>query len=257
MSTVPPVATFLRFGTNGAARRRLVCLPYAGGGAPTFRQWPLDLPDDVEVLGVQVPGREPPFRQRPLESIDEMVAAVLPAVRMLDDLPFAIFGHSMGALVAYEVTLALEAAGEPSPTHLFVSGRRAPDAPMESEPIHHLPDEEFLDEMHERYNAVPDAVRREAELLALLLPVLRADVRAYETYRPSSPRTVACPVHVFGGRDDRHPPPERLGQWQDVAERQVRVRVFDGGHFYLTSQRQALTNAIAAAWTDAGASVDR
>lgn len=253
MSAGSAVASLLRFGSSGPTRRRLVCLPYAGGGAPTFRLWPRDLPDDVEVLGVQVPGREPPFRTRPLDSIDDIVAAVVPAMLTLDDLPFAIFGHSMGALVAFEVTLALEAARGPSPTHLFVSSRNSPDVPTDAEPMHEMPDEEFLDAMHDRYKAVPDVIRHEVELLALLLPVLRADVRAFETYRPRGGRTVACPVHVFGGSDDRHPRPDRLAEWQRVAAQPVRVQVFDGDHFYLNSQRPALASAIAAAWTDAAA----
>jgi medium-chain acyl-[acyl-carrier-protein] hydrolase len=245
-SSLQPLLT--RFGPSSNARRRLVCLPYAGGTPATYRLWPQSLPDDVEVVTVRLPGREPPFRDPPPDSIEAIVGCVLTALDRSSDLPFAVFGHSMGALVAYEVTLALEAAAGMSPEVLFVSSRRAPDEPSVLAPIHELPDHEFVDAVQERYNAVPAVIRGEPDLLALLLPTLRADIRAFETYRPLTGRKVRCPIHVFGGSDDRHPRPEQLAQWQRVAEREVRVRVFDGDHFYLTNQREALTGAIADAW---------
>jgi medium-chain acyl-[acyl-carrier-protein] hydrolase len=250
VSASPAVASVIRFDATGVARRRLVCLPYAGGGPATFRQWPQSLPADVEVVTVQLPGREPPYRQRPLNSVAAMVGSVLPALRDLTDLPFSIFGHSMGALVAFEITVALEDEGGVSPTHLFVSARRSPEEPSEASPVHHLPDDDFLDAVQGRYNAVPEIVRREPDLMALLLPVLRADIRAFETYEPMTGRKVRCPVHVYGGTDDRHPRPDQLARWQLVAEREIRVRVFDGDHFYLTSQRETLAADIAAAWSD-------
>ena len=115
--------------------------------------------------------------------------------------------------------------------------------------MHGLADADFLDELQRRYSAVPDVVRQEPELLALLLPVLRADVRAIETYAPLTDRKVRCPVHVYGGRDDRHPRPDQLPGWQRVAEREVRVRVFPGDHFYVAAQRDALAEDMAACWT--------
>jgi surfactin synthase thioesterase subunit len=148
------------------------------------------------------------------------------------------------------LTLALEAAGVRPPAHLFVSARRAPDEPDSEPPIHHLPDEEFLDELQRRYGAVPEAVRQEPELLALLLPTLRADIRAIERYVPSTARKVRCPVQVYGGSDDRHPVPGQLPGWKRVAERPVRVRLFAGDHFYLTPQRDALTADIVARWSE-------
>ena len=242
-------ATLLRFGTGSAARRRLFCIPYAGGGAGAFRWWVKDLPDDIELVAVQLPGRESRLRERPLDSIPDMVAAVQPIITAASDLPYAIFGHSMGALVAFELTLALEAAGAHVPSRLFVSARRPPDEPDSNPPVHALPQDEFLDELQRRYGGVPEAVRQEVELLALLLPTLRADIRAIELYTPSRPRKVQCPVHVYGGSEDRYPAPAQLPGWQRVADREVRVRLFAGDHFYLNTQRDALTADIAAHWS--------
>jgi surfactin synthase thioesterase subunit len=250
-------ATLVRLGARGVPRRRLFCIPYAGGGVGAFRWWAMALPPDIELMAVQLPGRESRLLEAPFDAVSDMVRAIQPVIAAVSDLPYAFFGHSMGALVAFELTLALEASDAQPPTHLFVSARRCPDEPDHEPPVHELPDDEFLDELQRRYGAVPDAVRQEPELLALLLPTLRADIRAIERYAPSSTRKVRCPVHVYGGADDRHPWPRQLPGWQRVAERDVRVRVFAGDHFYLTGQRDALTADIAASWIDAPAAKER
>jgi surfactin synthase thioesterase subunit len=157
----------------------------------------------------------------------------------------------MGALVAFELTVALEASDERAPSHLFVSSRRPPDELDTAAPIHDLPEGEFLDELQCRYGGVPEVVRREPELLALLLPTLRADVRALETYAPLTDRKVRCPVAVYGGLDDRRPRPEQLDGWRRWAEQEIRVRLFPGDHFYLAAQQELLTADLAARWADA------
>ena len=250
MSSRPTAAALIRIAGPHAPRRRLICLPFAGGGIGAFRAWGKRLPDDIELLGVQLPGRESRLREAPFDAIADIVSAVLPGVAAASRVPTALFGHSMGALVAYELTLALEASDGPAPAHLFVSARRSPDEPDPEPPVHALPDTTFLDELQLRYGAVPDAVRQEPELLALLLPALRADIRAIECYTPGT-RKVRCPVAVYGGAEDRHPLPAQLAGWQRVAESQIRVRLFEGDHFYLTSQRDALVDDIAARWVNA------
>jgi surfactin synthase thioesterase subunit len=242
-------ATLVRFAAPAGARRRLVCLPFAGGGVATYRTWVTSLPGDVEVVAVQLPGRSPSRREPAPDSIDALVMSVLPALAGLDELPFAIFGHSMGALLAFELTVALEGAGAATPEHLFVSGRRSPDAPLPSRPIHGLADDDFLDAIDGRYGGVPAAVRQEPDLLTLLLPALRADIRALETYVPSPGRQVRCPVHVFGGAADTNPRPDELQAWQGVAASPVSVRVFDGDHFYLRTDPTGLTAEIGRRWS--------
>jgi medium-chain acyl-[acyl-carrier-protein] hydrolase len=251
MSTNSSGASLLRFGPPASPRRRLFCFPFAGGGPSTFRLWHRSLPDDVEALAIQLRRSE-----HPLDSVAAIVDAVRPLVEDASDLPFAFFGHSMGALVAFELTVALEGDGGRSPSHLFVSARRAPDEFDHATPVHDLPQEQFLDELDRRFAAVPDAVRREPDLLELLLPALRADIRAIETYAPLTADRVQCPVRVYGGADDRHPRPEQLAGWQRVAEQAVRVRTFPGDHFYLNSQRDALTADIVSQWTDAAVAAE-
>jgi surfactin synthase thioesterase subunit len=248
--------SFVLFDSVATPQRRLFCIPFAGGGPATFRLWPRHLPSDVEVLAIQLPGRSPTSREPLLDSVAEIVDVLRGAVVANADLPYAIFGHSLGALVAFELTMALEAAGASPPSRLFVSGRRAPDEPRTERPIHALPDDAFLDALSDSYGGVPDVVRNEPELLAMLLPALRADVRTLETYAPLSGRKVACPVHVYGGTMDTHPCPSSLDGWQRVAERPISVRLFDGDHFYLAGEaRAALAADIAQRWGMPRASV--
>ena len=234
----------LPVGKCSAPVARLFCFAHAGGGASAFRLWPQQLPQ-VEVVAIQLPGRESRLRETALTSIREMVALALPELIEATTVPYALFGHSMGALLAYELALALEQHGAAPPSHLFVSGRRAPDEPDTATAMHPLAQDEFLDAMQLRYGGIPQAARNEAELMALLLPSLRADVFANETYLSNSARKIRCAVSVYGGVDDRHPAPSQLSGWQRVAEQPVRVRLFSGDHFYLATQRSALTADIA------------
>jgi len=261
-------SALIRFDAVGTPRRRLFCLPFAGGGPSTYRLWPKSLPNDVEVVVIVLPGRDPRTRAassaRPPGTMAELIPPSIDAIeelQTLSPLPFSIFGHSMGATVAYEITVELERRAESSttqataatPAHLFVSGRRPPDELHEGDRIHDLADEPFLDSMQRHYGGVPEAVRREPELLALFLPALRADVKVFETYTQLTDRRVMCPVRVYGGDDDRRPKPALLPGWQRVAEREISIRTFPGNHFYLNDARHELAADIAAHWAAADA----
>jgi surfactin synthase thioesterase subunit len=208
------------------------------------------LPDDVEVRFAQLPGRD--LRGGPpLDSIAAMVATLLPAVDEVADLPYAIFGHSMGALIAYELTAAIEGTRPHRPECLFVSARRPPDEGETHPPLAHLDDAEFISEMRDRYNAIPEAVLAEPDLLALLLPLLRADIRAFESYRHTLDTVIDTPLHVFGGRYDARPRPEALAGWQRVARHPITVETFPGGHFFINDLREPLIRTIVARWIGA------
>lgn len=252
-----PNARIIRFESASEPTRRLFCLPFAGGGPATYRLWPKANPGDVEICAIQYPGREPRSPIPPLDSVPDLVASVVQAIDETSDLPFAIFGHSLGALVAFEVAAALEATGRVRPDRLFVSARRPADEAHDAPPCHDLPEPQFLDQIQGKYGGVPDVVLNEPDLLALLLPMLRADVRAYETYQPTPDRRVDCPVHVFGGVDDRHPRPDQLQGWSRVTTSEPTVRVFEGDHFYINDQREAITREIMRLWPESARPLSR
>lgn len=241
----------VRFSASAPATRRLFCFPFAGGAAATYRRWPTTLPDGIEVAFVQFPGRTPGSTETPLTRMVDLVDFACRAIEADADLPYALFGHSMGAAIAYEVTSRLERAGSHRPDHLFVSGRRSPSERRPTDPIRDLPDAQFVAELGDRYGAIPDAIRNEPDVLAMFLPILRADVTVFETYERLSDHRVACPVSAFGGADDRNPTPQELAGWSEVATRSVPVEVFPGDHFYINEQGPAVTARIGARWSPA------
>lgn len=223
------------------ARARLFCFPHAGVGAAVYRQWSTVLPADIEVCAIQLPGRANRLREPAMTSVAALVQALVPALKPHLDLPFAFFGHSMGAVLSSEVARGLRDAGAPLPRHLFVSGRRPPHWPNPDPLLHPLTDADFVAEIQRRYGGIPPEVAAHEELLELLLPSLRADIRALETHQPPSTRApLDCPISVFGGSDDPLTPREHLEGWRSETRGPFRVRVFPGDHFYLQPQGDAL-----------------
>lgn len=226
------------------ARLRLFCLAHAGGGASTFRGWADALPASVEVCPVQLPGREDRVAERPFERIDPLVEALAGAVLRRDDLPFAVFGHSNGALIGFELARRLRRAGEPQPVHLFASGRRAPDVPSRTRPTHQLPDDEFLAELR-ALGGIPEQVLAHPELLALVLPLLRADVTLTETYEFREEPPLELPITAYTGLDDPRAAREEVEAWSRHTARAFAVRTFPGGHFFIFSERARVLETLA------------
>lgn len=239
----------IRPSAGGNARARLICFSYAGGGASAFREWSAGLPTGLEVCAVQLPGRESRLRETALRSVPAVVEGVVEALVPLLDVPFALFGHSMGAVIAAEVARKLEARGEPMPGHLFVSARRPPHLPASETALHGLSDDAFIAEVNRRYGGIPRALLAERELLDLLLPTLRADLTALETFLPRQRPPMAIPVTAFGGSDDAMTPRAHLDAWRDETTAAFRVRIFAGGHFYLDPRRTDVLADVAATLT--------
>lgn len=229
-----------------APRIRLFCFPYAGVGASAYRLWAAGLPGGIETCAVQLPGRESRLREPALERIDAIVDALLPVLRPHLDLPFAFFGHSMGAVVASELTAALARDGGPTPTHLFLSARRAPHLPDPDPPLTGLGDDDFVAEINRRYGGIPPEVARDREILELLLPCLRSDIEALESHRAGIVPRIACPLVVFGGTEDRRATQPELEAWSAFASGSFRVRMFPGDHFYINPCRVDVLADVAA-----------
>lgn len=229
---------------NPQARLRMFCFPYAGGGASIYRGWSSSLPGAVEICPVQLPGREGRLRDKPFERCDELITAVADALDPLFNLPFVFFGHSMGALIGYELSLELRRRGRPLPLHLFVSGRRAPQVPSDEDPIHDLPEAEFLEQLRD-LNGTPEEVLRHEELMRLLIPVLRADFAVNETYAYVGGEPFDFGISAFGGLSDQEVPREELDAWRQQTRGKFRIRMLPGDHFFLHGAKDLILESVA------------
>ncbi len=230
---------------NASARLRLFCFPYAGVGASLFGTWWNDLPPDVEVCAVQLPGRENRWREAPIPRLAGVVEAVARDLRPHLDLPFAVFGHSVGALIGFEVVRQLRRQGHPRPVRMVVSGRRAPQLPGRYPPIHQLPDPAFVREVRRRYDGIPEEVLRHDDLMELMLPALRADFAIHETYVHVEEPPLECPISAFGGLQDPEASQEDLAAWGQHTRSGFTLRMFRGDHFFVKSTRAPLLRALA------------
>jgi surfactin synthase thioesterase subunit len=245
MQTNEPLTPWIApYGSLPRARVRLFCFPYAGGAAHIFRQWPQRLPEGVEVRAVQPPGRGSRLRERPFTNLMELVNAAEPALRPFMDRPFAFYGHSMGAVVAYELARRLREEGRPGPLHLFVSGRRAPQLPDTANLTYDLPDPEFIEELR-RLKGTPPEVLDNIELLHLVLPLLRADFTAIQTYKYEEGTKLACPLTAVGGLTDEEVTREHLAKWREVTTGDFSLHMVPGDHFFLHTAQDRLLEILA------------
>jgi len=231
-------------GPSPRARLRLFCFPYAGGGAATYNAWHAGLPAEIEVVAVQPPGRAGRSRERPFDRLGPLVEALAAAVLPHLDRPYAFFGHSMGALIAFELTRHLRRAHGTQPARLFVSGRRAPHLPRTKKPMHDLPEQEFMSELR-GLNGTPEEVLAHPELMEMMLPLLRADFAVVETYEFAPEAPLECPVRAYGGLRDREVSREQLEGWREHTSADFGVRMLPGDHFYLQAEGALLTRSLA------------
>lgn len=228
---------------NPKAYLRLFCFPYAGAGASIFRTWPAQLPPDIEVCSVQLPGQESRLKEPLFTDLVPLIHALTPALLPHLDLPFVFFGHSVGALISFEVARQLRRLQHSNPLHLFISGRCAPQLPALDPPIHQLPNAEFLEELR-RYNGTPGNVLQNVELMNFFLPILRAALAINETYVYAPEAPLDCSFSVFGGLQDGKVSRDSLAAWRDQTYGTFTLRMFPGDHFFLRSQQGTLLQAI-------------
>ena len=218
------------------AQLRLFCLPHAGGGAQLFRDWETALPSTVELCAVRPPGRESRVRETAYSDVQPLVEAMSKALAGHLDRPFILLGHSMGALLGYELARALRRSAGPQPVHLIACGHRGPHLPYPERPIAHLPREAFVKELR-RYNGTPQEAIDSPELMELLLPLLQADFSVCETYAHREEAPLDCPITASGGRADPAVGRSDLEAWAEHTTGSCVVRMFPGDHFFLRTAR--------------------
>lgn len=220
---------------------RLVCLPHAGGSASFFFPLAKALAPEIEVLAVQYPGRQDRLAEPAVETIFGLVDGIFGALRPFGDRPLALFGHSMGALVGYELALRLQDAGRP-PVRLFASGRRAPSR-YRDDHVYLKNDAEIVASIR-ALNGTSTVLLDNPRMLATILPAVRADYRATATYRHEPGRVVNCPVTVLTGDLDPQVSPGEARAWREHAKGPLDLAVFPGGHFFLTECAAAVNTLL-------------
>lgn len=234
---------FLFASPKGDAGFRLFCFPYAGGRATIFREWQDSLSSAIEVCPVQLH----PLEGQPLKAssiglpylVESIASDLLPYL----DRPFAFFGHSLGALISFELTRHLRRRYNLLPAHLFVSGREAPQIFNTRPPIHALPEQEFLEEIT-LLNGTPKEILAHSELMKCVLPALRRGIEMCETYAYLPDLPFHCPITAFGGLQDRTVNPFHLEAWHDQTDLAFTLRMFPGDHFFIHPNRQSILEIL-------------
>lgn len=224
------------FKGNRRAKLSLFCFPHSGAGASVYLDWEQYLPSEIELIPVQLPGRENRISEEPFTEMETLIDDLSAGLKPYLQRPFAFFGHSMGALVSYELTKRIREKFNLGPEILIVSGINAPHLPRQRSAIHHLPDDRFLAEIDE-LNGTAQEVLENRELLSLLLPTLRADFKLCDTYIYLDEGQIDCPIAAFNGLQDRYISREGTDAWRNLTTAPFSIRMFPGDHFYLNSGR--------------------
>lgn len=229
---------------HSQAAVRLFCFPYAGGSSLLFRRWKDNLPARIEVCPVELPGRFSLMHTPAFTRMELLVNAIATSLLPHLNKPFAFFGHSMGALVSFELARLLQAKYNLQPVYLFISGRRAPQICDTFTPIHALPESEFVAELR-RLNGTPKAVLENADLMQILIPILRADFAVLENYTYIDQSPLDCAIATFGGLEDKEVSCDELAAWRDMTTNSFDLQIFKGDRFFLHSAQPLLLQSIA------------
>jgi len=225
-----------------SAKIRLLCFPYAGGSAAIFRRW-ADISVNIEFIGAQYRGRGARIRERPYRSIREFVEESLTDIENFCDKPYAIFGHSMGAMVAFDLAKKFTDNVAHKPVHLFLSGLASPRRRFSNKRIHDLSHKDFLCELRS-LNGTPPDILENPDILEIFLPAIRADFEAAYYWHIDEYCDLMIPTTIFGGMDDREIPVEALADWASYTSESVEVNLHPGGHFFIHDEFLAIIDSI-------------
>jgi surfactin synthase thioesterase subunit len=224
--------------TTASGRLSLFCFHHAGGGASAFAEWRRRVPRDIDVLALQLPGREERIDEPAYCNMPALTAELIQAMEPCLDRPFAMFGHSFGAAVAFDLTRQLPRM----PSHLFVSSWVPTLAPTGAARTLSLTDRDFIAWMA-RYGGIPNAIVSDRDVMSVVLKPMRADVQILETYRPAAPVRLACPTTILGGKEDPVVRPQDLARWANHGYASTPI-LFPGGHFYFRKSLPALLDVV-------------
>lgn len=234
---------FTSFKTNPDDPYRLFCFHYAGGSASAYRLWSKDIASNIDLIAIQLPGRENRFGETLIDKMEVIVESMYDHFLNFHDKPYIFFGHSLGALVAFEFAKKLQERGHSGLKHLIVSGSRAPHVPLGRRPIYNLPDLELFDEI-QKYNGIPQDLLNEKELLMeAMLPIIRADFTISDLYQCDPTVKLLAPITAFGGNEDYTFAFASLLKWRVHTDIFKHIR-FSGDHFFINSSYQEVIKQI-------------
>ena len=228
---------------NPRAIVRLFCLPYAGAGSSRYFRWSAQFPPTVDICPLLLPGRESRIWEAPYRDVAELIGDLCEDLQPEISRPFAFFGHSMGALIAFEVARQFRRSSGQLPLHLFASACRSPQSPDSEDFLHRLPETEFLMRLRSM-NYAPDAIYDDPQFMKILLPTIRADYQLCETYRYASEPPLDCPITAFGGSEDRWVTRTHLDDWGAQTAVRFARTMFSGGHLFLHKHEAAIADVI-------------
>lgn len=222
---------------------RLFCFHYGGGSASSYKEWAKDLAEHVDLVAVQLPGREGRFGEPLLSNVSQVVDELHKNFDGYLGKPFVFFGHSTGSLIAFEFTRIMRKKEASQPKHLIVSGTKAPQIPLKKPPIHNLPDSRLVEEIR-KYNGIPSAILGNKELMSIFLPIIRADFSIYETYQYSPEEPLNFPITALGGLSDNTFDSAHLLEWQKQTTSSFEYSLLPGDHFFIRSSYQQIITIV-------------
>jgi medium-chain acyl-[acyl-carrier-protein] hydrolase len=234
---------------NPTANLRLFCFPCAGGLPSSFNAWSRHLWPDIEVCTIQLPGRGKRIQEPSIRNFSVLVQEIVLALKDELDRPFVFLGHSFGALLSFEVIHHLGQQNYPIPKCFFVCSCGSPNRESSSPFIHNLPDPIFVKELSERYQAIPEVLQQDSELLNLFLPSLRADFTLFETYSYQPRMPLSCPINILAGWQDSAISFGDLWNWHRETAKDFNLFLLEGDHFFLHQNFSTIHSLLNASLT--------
>ncbi|MFV0564076.1 thioesterase II family protein [Malaciobacter mytili] len=234
---------WLQFESKQNVNLRLFCLPYAGGSASIYRLWQQEMPENIQVCKIQLPGRENRINEQAIDSMEVLIQILVKQLLSYFDKPFVLFGHSMGAMIVYELARYLTNYTSYTPLHIFVSACRTPNI-AELKTTYHLPNDEFINSLRQR-GGTNEILLNNKEYMQMIEPTLRADLKLIEQWHHNDIDKLNCPITIFGGLNDTLVSPFILKQWRQYTNNVFKLKLFKGGHFFINDPSVNIASIVA------------